>query len=398
MQLSKRTRLVLAVVFLFLLSMCNLPTAANQIQSGPPALVGPTTVFVHPDGIGDYPTLQYAVDRLAEGSAIQLDEGIYLLNETIRFPRTISLVGTGMDKTILRSNAPESGFEFEGAGMFSAEGISFEHEGEAAADVFKINATQARILNCRFSGAATGDDNGIQAGLWISGNTLAEVKNSEFVSNNISGLRVSDDAELILQESLLFNNLGPGLDLNDQAVTTASNNNFSANGYSGVIVDDNANIILNNNLIFDNEESGVVFFGESSGEIKNNSIYQNTFSGVAVSEKSDVVIVNNQIFKNEANGISVKNEAKAQITTNTIYENEVNGLSVFDQSNAAAEKNEVYGNTGAGIWWGDTADGMVKTNHFYNNVNSGIIIHDDSTGTFEDNLIENNQDFGNFVL
>ena len=221
MQLSKRTRLVLAVVFLFLLSMCNLPATANQMQSGTPALIGPTTVMVHPDGSGDYATIQDAVNRLADGSGILLDEGMYLLPETVNFSRTISLIGVGKNKTIIHSTAAGAGFKFEGEGVFSAEGITFEHGGDESASVLILNAAQASISDCRLSGARQNEgEDGDFASMVLSGDTLAEVKQSELSSNSVTGLRVLENAQLIIADSRLTNNQGHGLVAKDQAVVT----------------------------------------------------------------------------------------------------------------------------------------------------------------------------------
>ncbi len=83
MKASIQFRLLLSVLFLFLLTNCNLPI--NQ--------AGPREVKLNADGSGDYDSLQTAISRLPAGSTIRLGEGDFYVNQPIIIPGNLTITG-----------------------------------------------------------------------------------------------------------------------------------------------------------------------------------------------------------------------------------------------------------------------------------------------------------------
>lgn len=116
-------------------------TPAPSITPSPTATftptASPTPVQIHlqADGGGDYATLEEAIKGAAEGATIYLAPGVYNLEKGLVIAKSLHLIGQGIEETEIVSGAEKYVLHISVKGTFSAEGITYRHEGIEAASV-----------------------------------------------------------------------------------------------------------------------------------------------------------------------------------------------------------------------------------------------------------------------
>lgn len=148
-----------------------------------------------------YFSLEWAVRRAPAGATLVLGASRYALAEPLRIDRPLRLEGRGAGHTQIVSTAEGYGIRYDGAGLFAAEGIAFEHRGRNAANVFWAAGGVVGLRQCRFSGAAgdNADPRG-GCGLLLTGNVSGVVSQCEFVNNRF-GILLDDAARPTLEDN-----------------------------------------------------------------------------------------------------------------------------------------------------------------------------------------------------
>ena len=304
----------------------------------------PVTVRVAPDGSADYLSLEMAVDAVPTGSIIILEPGTYRLTRPLDIRKTLSLVGAGMDQTEIVSEAKGYVVRFSGHGSFTADDITFRHQGTAVADVVVVEGGGIAFARCRFTGAVYkwGKDG---AGLRLQGSTSGVLQDCVAVENDAAGILVEDQAQPTLQGNVCTDNEYYGIDYEGNAGGTARQNECSGNEM-GILVGGQARPTLEGNVCTDNEIVGIGYFNNAGGVAR-----QNECSG-------------------NKEGILVGDQARPTLEGNVCTDNGL-GIGYGGNAGGVARQNECSGNK-VGIVVDETADPDLVDNDCHDNAEEDI--------------------------
>ncbi|NIN69212.1 MAG: hypothetical protein GTO63_31930 [Anaerolineae bacterium] len=379
----------------------------------------PTTMTVRlaPDGSGDYPSLEAAVDAVPPGSTIILEEGTYRLDAPLDIGKAIRLEGAGMLRTEIVSEAPDYVIRFSGEGPFHAKDIAFRHEGDLEANAVVVKDGQIDFVNCRFTGAVWTEDPAGRAGLRLEGSATGMVRECMVMENDAHGIRLVDQAQVTLEGNLCSENGYNGIVYRDSAGGVARDNSCSRNGLHGIDVYDKAQPTLERNICAGNEESGITYFGEAGGlarenecsgnglhgiglqgqarpTLEDNVCTGNLGSGIVYFDSSGGVARGNDCSGNGNHGIAVEAEGGPTLERNVCSRNTLNGINVRDEAQPTLEENVCSQNGQDGIMYAGSASGVARENKCTDNGLNGIEVQDKARPTLEANGCARNAQAG----
>lgn len=174
---------------------------------------------VAPDGTGDFPTIQEAIDHAVSGDVVELLDGVFVGdgNRDIDFQgKAIALRSEGEipEACIMDCQSLGRGFR-----LHLAEGLNTVIEGltvqngssdDLGGGGLLCESTSPTIRNCRFVNNRTSGNGG---GIACQGNSDPQVSDCEFLSNSAGyrggGLRAMDLSGPILERCLFRDNSAP---------------------------------------------------------------------------------------------------------------------------------------------------------------------------------------------
>lgn len=414
------------------------------VEESTPTPRAPVTLNLTPQGGDGYSSLEEALADVPAGSTIYLGLGTYELSQAVSVDIPITLIGEGVESTIITGADAPHVIRFNGEGTLSLEGIHFQHEGETVADVVVINTVEAEIRNCSFSGAFRGDEESVYGGLWMTGETEGVVEGSEASGNDAVGFLLDEDAmvtlvdvvamnntlygvyflerssgevqesycssneshgiyldtegEVVLSRNTCRDNESAGIGIANTASPVVSENYVEMNGLSGVIVSDSATPLIEGNDISSNGESGIAYFSESGGTASGNRVYLNGLDGISVNESAAPDINGNELYENEDFGLAYRGDAGGTASGNSIHGNLYSGVKVQDSAQPVLMDNDIYENVQSGIAFFDTAGGTASGNRSFANGYHGMGVQDQAAPLLEDNELFDNQQSGVYFL
>ena len=279
------------LVLLSLLVGCGAPAATPT----PISLATPTPIRVDADDGKDSPGLVEAVRLAPDGATILLGPGTYRLAEPLDIRKPLRLVGAGMDETETVSKAEGYVVRFSGAGPFAAEGITFRHEGTAAADVVVVQGGEVAFTRCRFTGLPSAWGEGARVGLRLQGETTGIVRGCVAVGNYAAGILVEGQSQPTLEANICTDN-GAGIAYFENASGMARQNKCSRNG-EGISVNHHARPTLERNVCSDNTTFGIQYLGEAGGVIRQNECARN-WVGIFLTGSADPNVEDNNCHSN----------------------------------------------------------------------------------------------------
>jgi parallel beta-helix repeat protein len=273
-----------------LLSACAVPA--------PVATPTPPPIHLEANGSGDYPTLEEAIKTAPVGATIVLGPGTYHLAEPIVANQAVRLVGAGMDQTEIVSGAGGYVLLFSGEGPFTAEDITFRHEGSAEATVVIVEGGEIAFSHCRFTGGTHAGGSAGGAGLLLQGTTSGIVQESEAVGNDHTGILVRDQAQPTLVGNVCSDNGAVGITFIDTSGGIARRNECTANDLGGILVAGEAEPTLEENVCNGNGDSGIAYFDGSGGTAVRNDCSRNGRHGILVVSTANPELVDNECHGN----------------------------------------------------------------------------------------------------
>lgn len=308
-----RVSIVLVLLLGLIVAGCGRATGSpaesgSPLVSGTPAATGSPggsedemgsaprdAIYVAVDGSGDYPALEQAIAAAAPEATITLGPGLYRLLAGLEIDKSLTLVGAGMDETEIVSGAPEHVFRFTGSGAFSAEGITFRHDGKQMADVVVIERGTGRFSGCRFTGAIYEEGDGNRAGLRFRGRSRGLVENSVISGNDNTGVLVEQQAQPELRGNICSDNEMVGIGYMDLARGVASENECTGN-VIGIALAVESKPTLERNKSNDNDY-GIAYVDNAGGENYDNEIMRNKV-GISIGGSSTVQLGDNLVRDN----------------------------------------------------------------------------------------------------
>ena len=372
------------------------PTSKNTLSPTLPVATSPTTskesISVEADGSGDFPTLAEAVQNAPEGATLLLGAGVFRLDEALEIDKPLSLVGKGMDQTVIVSDVAEYTAHVKANGAFSVEGITFKHEGDSFADAIDVEEAQVTIKNCRFSGGKMNPEGKLRgAGLRLEEKASGVVQDC-VAEENATGIWV-DAQEATLEGNTSIKNLA-GILFSSSSQALARSNRCQENQYNGFVVSMYANPTLEENTSVMNQQNGFYFLGEATGSAARNECSQNQQNGILVDNKAGPTLEKNVCNENGKFGIAFVANATGTVSGNTVMENQMSGILLSDFSKATLEENTCSKNSRFGIAVGLQAEGIVRKNICEQNLWSGIMVAENASATLEKNVCTGNVQAG----
>ena len=260
-------------------------------------------IFMDAKGTGDYETLEEAITNAGDGSTIILDSGTYDLAEFLEINKSINLIGTGPDKTIITGEKGDSVIYFNSEGRFFAEGIAFLREGKVPGDIIGIEKGNASFNNCLFSGGKPDpDEENWGAGLYYYNMATGTVSNCVSESNSFCGIAIEEDASVTLISNIFRKNASSGISYYGSSGGFAIKNECYSNGVDGIQVQFNSTPTLIGNKCHDNKDCGISYYEKSGGLAFKNECVKNLI-GIYISETALPALEENTVKNNSEENV-----------------------------------------------------------------------------------------------
>lgn len=302
-------------------------------------------------------TFQHALDtlKIRGGGTLRIEAGVYLLTSYIEVGANTSMIGAGMNETVLRlvdNAAPwwKEGTGFKRSGFVRAlrqDNLMFAHitlDGnrvnqkndtyssygrygfytEACDNVF---VDSLAVINFQGYGF---DPHGVKESLEYSRNLT--IVNSYSANNAWDGFTIDQSIEVLLRNNTSVNNGRHGYNIvTGTKNITLVNNTASGNGFWYYTGSRGCGMMIQNNLDYDTR--GVAIIG--------NSIVNSNDAGVCMNEVDDLVVNNNYVDLSATSScMKLRNVTFAEVTNNTCVRAK-KGIIVTTSSNVTLYNNVI---------------------------------------------------------
>jgi parallel beta-helix repeat protein len=343
-----------------------------------------TEILVDPEGTGDSPTIQSAIDSAKNGDVIKLKPGEYYENITIN--KSISLIGSGTDntfiigsqtRTVVNLNANWSNISKLTISGYNSYSLLFirgsynsisdvvSYGGVIGIDLRDANYNTLSNCTCAYNSGA---------GLYMGGSAYNRILNLTSINCTYgNGIYLFYALKNVFQNGTLEgnagdgfyaywlsdfnvinnydikNNQGSGVHLFESDYFTFYNTSSTENNKNGFIVASIGNSIINCSSE-SNGADGFYLYHSDGSEFINCTSNLNTGRGFYLKYSSENQIFDNTIVGNEDLGIKIGLSSKS----NTIYRNDLifNNLGII-QANDVNKENQWYSDTAqtGNYWW-----------------------------------------------
>jgi hypothetical protein len=303
------------------------PLFATTYYVAPP-LANPCTSAK--GGFEVFPSIQYAVTHVPEGSTINICPGTYYEQVTISQPLTLQgISGNNNSSQVIIAMPPD--------GLTTTSSLKF---GTIAAQV-EVTKGPVNITGVTVDGTASSSNcpNGFYVGIFYSGDTNADASGASGVVNGVETRYQScGSADWGLGILAEYGEQGDGkksFTIENSNIHDQTNSGIFAYG-SGLIVS-----IKNNNVASttpNSEATGIVVLG-TTGSVSNNNV-DSFQTGVYVDAEVDVS--DNTVGNSSLDGIDVF-EAGATVTSNRIWNSSRQGIGL--STGGATIKNNIINST-----------------------------------------------------
>lgn len=286
----------------------NKPGTSTTTSSEEENTAGMEYIYIDAKGTGDYETLEDAIINASEGSTVILDSGTYNLAEFLEIDKSINLIGTGPDKTVITGEIGGSVIYINSEVRFFAEGIAFSRKGKVPGDIIDIEKGDASFNNCLFSGGKPNpEEDNWGIGLYYYYMATGTVSNCVAESNSFCGIAIEEDAKITLINNIFRKNSSSGISYYGSGGGYAIKNECYSNGVDGIQVQLNSIPTLINNKCHDNKECGISYYEESGGMAFRNECTKNLI-GIYISETAFPLLEANTLKNNSDEDLMQESE------------------------------------------------------------------------------------------
>ncbi len=285
----------------------------------------PTNIYVKPDGSGDYPTIQAAVNNASSYDTIIVAPGTYTEN-----------VDVNVDNLTIRSES--------GSGLTTVQASNpYDH-------VFYVTANSVTISGFVLTGA-TGDS---KSGIYLDKVEECSILNN-IASNTDYGIGLYYSNNNTLENNTVNWNKNYGILLLSSSSNTLENNTASNTDYGGIGLYISNNNTLENNIV-SNNYYGVYLYISSNNTLDNNTASNND-NGILLFDLSNNTLENNTVNWNKNYGICLSSSNSNTLESNTANSNTDCGIHLISSSNNLIFNNKF--NNGKNTYFTGTNDGNV---------------------------------------
>jgi parallel beta-helix repeat protein len=261
--------------------------------------------------------LEEVIKGAVAGTIIRLTASEYRLSKALEISKNLTLIGLGRDQSKIIGS--DQGFVLKvSSATVTLQGISFEHAGFEVADVVVGRNSKLTIKDCRFFGAVT-DSKGETGGdgLWLLGSSEADIRDTEFVGNDLQGLELQDSSKATVDGGFSSDNLRTGIFIGGNSSLVLQKFRLESNDV-GLQAQGSAQIELFNNQIIKNASSGLALNDKVSGTVRNNTIENNGASGIFLTNTTSIMIERNILASNGSYGLRMLDQSQKQVTSSSL--------------------------------------------------------------------------------
>jgi parallel beta-helix repeat protein len=254
--MKRKMAVVWVILIIMICSIFILVEVADMVEA-------PITFYVGGGGLGNFSTIQEAIDFADSGATVFVYNGIYY--EHVIVNKTLNLIGENRNKTII--------------------------DGGDSENVTKIEASWVNITGFTFQ----------ESGGWRAGLDLNNVHFCKIFDNN-------------------FRNNSYSIALDSSNNNTIRNNNFSFHSRRGISLEYSNQNIIKGNTIASSLSAGILLYNSIGNIVKDNTILSGTNAGIHVVRSDNNVVIGNFAY-DCFRGITIQYEGENNVTHNTVSQN-----------------------------------------------------------------------------
>ena len=250
------------------------------------------------EGVGEFATIQAAIDASPPGSVIHIGPGTF--QEQLDVNKSLTIMGSGSSTIVQMPGTP----------------IAFPDDGSdssiAACEIRDTSGVMLKDMTC------TGPEDGIR----IRDSFNITVMNVDASGNGDDGLDIRDSQDVTISASTFNENGDKGILIRDgSSNVVVEDSEMNNNIAHGIRARESTDITVDKSTISGNGDDGIEVRNVSGAEITGNEITNNAVNGVQLRDSTDVTITDNTITGNGEFGIRSRNTALGDLSTNTLSPN-----------------------------------------------------------------------------
>ncbi len=283
--------------------------------------------------------LARAVRTATDGDTLHLQAREYVLKVPLRVDKSLTLIGAGRDRTIIRCEIEGSVVILTGDHRWSLQDLTVQHQGDNWANVLEVSGGSIDFMRCAFIGGGQEKKAPYRggAGILASGSTRGKIQEC-LCQGNYNGIFLSGKTKVMLMQNCCNNSKtgGRGIVYEQEAGGEARNNQCRENFY-GFLVSGTAQPLLQQNIL------------------EKNYIGMGLYNGGGEARE-------NQCCLSTADGIQLSNNAKTRLVQNVCENNGRYGIHYEKNSSGSAERNRCQGNKQGDLCIEGSANPTLKGN------------------------------------
>lgn len=385
---------------------------------GKTSIVEPTTTPT-PVPIGTDEDLAAIISSAQDGDTLYLGEGTYHLLAGITIQKSLTIIGAGMDKTIITNNTPVSFIRkwisdegedqgerfamvnFDAEGTFTLKGLTLSFSGTDPSYVLSMNNGNLELENCKLISSSQGSEEVKHYPILIlNNNNIAHINNcilegSDTVSleNEPNGIVLAINSQTDITDSQI-SNVYFGIIMNNSSSVTLNGNTFSSIGNYAVLNQDSSSLTANHNTLNGNGEDWGFVCSDGQSMILEENTIKNMYVSIYYDNNCSGQVTKNNISDSKLRGVNSKGSAVVTVEENTISNetdtnDDQNLVGIYFEENSSGK---IVNNTVTGFYFGIDAQGSAILTVEKNTINNGeysIAFFDNSSGTVQSNVINN---------
>lgn len=385
-------------------------------------------------GLAQTPTPINSVEALvkaaASGGVYRLTANTFSLSEPLVVAQNLTLIGEGHERTILSLRGSPVGMLIKGNISVRLEGLGFQQVGFRGGDLLNIQDARFEIINCRFRGAlaARSSDTsrpfGYGVGLYLYGKAQGRAEGSEWTSNGLAGIQLTDEAVLelsnsrllkndtgvfagdttqaVLRKTLLQDTRRPALQMAGRSKVQLFESVVERNGrfnekeqFDAIRVVDQSELRLENNTIRDNPRFGLSLANQARVEALRNTLERNGgaypndtfFSAILLENDSSIVLKSNTFKDHPAGVLEVVNNGKAELVDNLLERTQSwSSIYAADRAELTLSKNRILQSAGY-IYLKGQSKATLTDNQMEGGLSHGLVLDESAQATLKGNTI-----------
>jgi len=301
-------------------------------------------LYVGGSGLGNYTTIQTAIDDAADGWIIFVYPGVY--KENIIVDKSLRLIGIEDDGVVPSIN----GSGYNHTIVISADSCVFKGFTVLSNPDFKDLDPNACLLQTNNSIIENNTFLYGQAACHIDGGSRNDIRNNMFLNGHHIGLSTSHGNNNTIAYNMARDN-GDGFSCWAETDSIIINNT-ATNNVQGMRADSCTDCIISHNDIHKNAQYGFTAMLATRLNLLSNTIYSHYYGGMMLTDCSNCTIKENELYDNqwgislESNWYQYRTKNKNNLVENNlIRDNEMGVMLLTGSRNNVISNNNLISNT-----------------------------------------------------